>query len=236
MPGIITKSAVCYNLSVMKKIAFSLAILAALAAGLAAQLNPRDVIARLEKNLLALESFQADFEQSSYQSAVSTPLREKSRVAFQKPERMRWDYTDPEPKTFVFKEGLLLSYFPEDKQLWRQRIPSEQHENDILGLLSGKARLTDKYALEPSPFPGAGPNAAQIKLTPKQDEDNEYILLEVDQKSWLIRRAVLFDWAGNKTEFVFSKAKTNVRLAKDAFDIKVPPDCEVIDGEAPRKK
>jgi outer membrane lipoprotein carrier protein len=220
----------------MNRIAIVPAALALLAASLAAPITPQDVVARLEKNLLSLDSFQADFEQISYSATVSAPLREKGKVLFQKPERMRWDYADPEPKTFLFKAGLLQSYFPEDKQLWRQQLEPEQYENDIVGLLSGKSRLIEKYTVESSPFPGAGPNAAQVKLTPKQDEENGYILLEVDQAAWLVRRAVLFDGEGNKTEFVFSRAKTNVRPARDAFDLKVPADCEILEGEPPRKK
>lgn len=218
------------------RIAFLAATWGILASGPAVQVTPQEAVARLEKNLLALETLQADFEQSSFQTSVSTPLREKGRVVFQKPERMRWDYTDPEPKTFLFKEGLLQSYFPEDKQLWRQRISPEQYESNILGLLSGKSRLVERYTVESSPFPGAGPNAAQVKLTPRQEEETDYILLEIDRATWLLRRVILFDWAGNKTEFVFSRAKTNTRLSRDAFDLKVPPDCEILEGEAPRKK
>jgi len=197
---------------------------------------PRDVIARLERNLASLQSFQADFEQTSYTTSVATPFREKGRVHFQKPDRMRWEYTSPELKTFVFKEGLLLSYFLEDNQLWRQKIPPEEYENEILALLAGRARLTEKYKVEPSPFPEAGPDAAQLKLTPKEEGETAYLLLEIDRKSWMIRRVVLFDWTGNKNEFAFNRMKINPRMAKDLFEIKVPPDCEIIDGDTPPKK
>jgi outer membrane lipoprotein carrier protein len=90
-----------------------------------AQTAPLDIIARLEQNLRGLTSFQADFEQTSSSSSLSTPLKEKGRLFVKKDDLMRWDYTDPEKKTFVFNAGLLLSYFPEDNQLWRQRIPPE---------------------------------------------------------------------------------------------------------------
>ena len=149
---------------------------------------------------------------------------------------MRWDYTDPERKTFVFNAGLLLSWFPEDNQLWRQRIPPEDFEGDIPAILTGKARLAERYDVQTSPFPGSGPGAPQLRLTPKSDPDGSIILVEIDPSTWMLRRAVLFDWAGNKTEFVFSRFKANPRLGAGQFEIKVPPDCEIIDGEPPRKK
>ena len=143
---------------------------------------------------------------------------------------MRWDYTDPEKKTFVFNAGLLQSYFPEDNQLWRQKLAPEDYEGDIPAILTGKARLAERYNVEASPFPGAGPGSPQLKLTPKAEEDDSFILIEIDPATWMLRRAVLFDWAGNKTEFAFSRFKANPRLDARFFEIKVPPDCEIIDG------
>jgi outer membrane lipoprotein carrier protein len=226
----------CYNPKVMRRLEILIMALIASSLALFAQTSPQDVIARLERNLASLQSFQADFEQTSYSNSIAIPFREKGRLHFQKPDRMRWEYTSPEPKTFVFKEGLLLSYFPEDNQLWRQKIPPEEYENEILAILAGRARLTEKYKVEPSPFPEAGPDAAQFKLTPKDEGETAYLLLEIDQKSWMIRRVVLFDWANNKNEFAFSRMKINPRMGKDLFEIKVPPDCEIIDGDTPPKK
>ena len=149
---------------------------------------------------------------------------------------MRWEYGPPEPSIYVYKEGLNLSYFPEDNQLWKQKISREEYETGILGILVGKARLAEKYVIESSPFPGGEKGSAQVKLSSREEGDQSYILLEIDPKSWMLRRAVLFDWAGNKIEYGFSRIKTNPTLAKDLFEIKVPPDCEIIEDAGPRKK
>lgn len=201
-----------------------------------AQATPREIVARFEKAILSLTAFQADFEQTSSSSSLSTPLREKGRLTVKKDDLMRWDYTDPEKKSFVFNAGLLQSYFPEDNQLWRQRLAPEDYEGDIPAILTGKARLAERYNVEASPFPGASPGSPQLKLTPKAEEDDSFILIEIDPANWMLRRAVLFDWAGNKTEFAFSRFKANPRLDARFFEIKVPADCEIIDGEPPRKK
>ncbi len=199
--------------------------------------TPPEIVARFEKALRSLTSFQADFVQTSTSSSLSTPLREQGRLAFKKDDLMRWDYTAPEKKTFVFNAGLLQSYFPEDNQLWRQRIAPEEYETAIPAILMGRARLAETYAVEASPFPGATPGTPQLKLTPKAEgEEGSFILIEIDPATWMLRRAVLFDWAGNKTEFAFSRFKANPRLDVRFFEIKIPPDCEIIDGEPPRKK
>lgn len=193
-------------------------------------------VARLEKTLASLTTFQADFDQTSYLASMVRPLREKGRLIVQKPDMMRWDYEGAEPKTYVYKAGLFLQFIPEDNQLIRQRVPEEQSPSDIRGLLTGKARLAEGFEIEESPFPGGAPGAVQLKLTPKDESETQYLLLEIDPADWMVRRVVRFDGAGNKTEYAFSQLKANPRLAKDAFEIRIPPGCEIIDDPGPRKK
>jgi len=220
----------------MRKALIFLAVIPASMILSAVQESSRDIVAKVEQTLASLQSFQADFEQTYYATTVSNPLKEKGRVYLQKPDLVRWEYKDPEEKVIVFKEGILLTYLPEDNQLFRQKLAQEQYETEILAVLAGKGHLVDKYLIEPSPFPGESGNASQLKLTPKEESEYTYILLEVDKKTWLIRKAIFFDWAGNKNEFFFGKIRTNTRLPADLFEIKVPPDCEIIDDAAPRKK
>jgi outer membrane lipoprotein carrier protein len=213
-------------------------ILLALAAGGASgqAVAPKEALGRLEKTLAALTSFQADFDQTSFLASRAKPLHEKGRLTVQKPDLMRWEYEGAEPKIYVYRSGMFLQYIPEDNQLIRQRLPEEQSPSDVRGLLTGKARLAAGFDAEESPFPGGAPGAVQLKLTPRDESETQYLLLEIDSKDWMVRRLVRFDWAGNKTEYALSRIKANPRLPKDAFEIKVPPDCEIIDDPGPRKK
>jgi len=220
----------------MKRFWLGTAILTALAGLLSAQTAPVEIVNRLENKMRSLDTFQADFSQVSSSTSVSAPLKQSGKLYFKKPGLMRWEYGPPEASTYVYKEGLYLSYYPEDNQLWKQTISAEEYETGILGILLGKARLAEKYTVEFSPFPGGEKGSAQVKLTPRDQEDTSYVLLEIDEKSGLLRRAVVFDWAGNKIEYGFSRIKTNPGLAKDLFEIKVPPDCEIIEDAGPRKK
>jgi outer membrane lipoprotein carrier protein len=195
----------------------------------AAQEAPEAVLARMERTFGGMTAFQSDFEQTSSSTATAVPMTQKGRVYFRRPDAMRWEYDAPEKNVFVFKAGLLLSYFPEDNQLWRQNIPPEKYESEILALLAGKGGLAKKYIVEDSPFPESTPGSAQLKLTPREESEYSYLLLEIDRKSALIRRAIFFDWGGNRSQFAFSRLKSGVRLADSIFEIKVPSDCEIID-------
>lgn len=192
-------------------------------------LTADDVALKTEKKLLSLQSVKADFEQVYYSGSVSTPLRERGKFTFSKPDSMKWEYKDPEEKIFLFEKGNFLFYDPEENQLMKGSFSEEDPEAEIFNLLSGKKSLRDNYIIEFSPFPSEKTDVFQLKLTPKDEEEYSLILLEIEKKTWLIGKAILFDWSGNKNEYRFTKIKTNVRIPKNFFELKLPPDVEIIE-------
>ncbi len=185
--------------------------------------------ARLESRLKSLASLQADFEQLYYSQTVSQPLRGRGAFTFRKPDLMKWEYVSPEPQVFLFRDGVFSFYIPSEKQLIRSRSAGERYESEILGLLSGARGLREDYTVEATEFPAGAGAGRQLKLTPRREGEYTQILIEVDPASGLIGRAIFFDWAGNKTEFRFSKLRPDRRLPRDAFDLVLPPGVEVID-------
>ena len=202
----------------------------------ASALTPQEAASRIEARLRAARSLRSEYEHLYYSMTASEPLREKGRLLFQKPDRMRWDSREPEAQTFLTKDGLILFYIPGEKQLIRSRASGDRSELEILSLLSGQKSLTDAYLVDESPFPTDARNAVQIRLTPKVEGEFTYILLETDAATWLIRKAVFFDWAGNKQEFRFSRIEVDPRLSPDLFDLKVPPGTEIIEDDASRER
>jgi outer membrane lipoprotein-sorting protein len=200
-----------------------------------AQIPERDILARTEQTLAGFASFQADFEQTYFSMTVSNPLREKGRLFYQKPGRMRWEYESGSRQIVVLNDGVMETYDPEENQLLRRRVPEEQADGAIFGLLSGRARLAESHRVENSPFPGAEGPVHQLKLTPIEESETAYILVEIDARTYFLRRVIIFDWAGNKNEFSFSRLKTNPRLGPALFGIEVPDGCEIIDDVDARR-
>ena len=191
--------------------------------------DPGAAVANLERALRAVSTLQARFEQLHYSMTVSTPLRERGELFLRKPDEMRWEYRDPQPKVFLYKGGVLEMYLPEEKQLTRSPVPEEALRSDIFGILLGTASIRETYEVEANPFPTDAVRVAQVRLIPKTEGEFSHILLEIDETTWLLRRAIFLEWAGNKREFVFSRMKTGVRLPAGTFTLKVPPGTEIID-------
>jgi len=188
-----------------------------------------DVAFRLEKSLRSIQSLEAKFVHIYYSAMVSTPLNETGKLYFQKPDQMRWEYKVPENNIYLYKGDRFQFYFSEDNQLMKGTLSEESHETEILDILTGKKTLLEFYEVEFNPFPTDKPLNLQIKLLPKQEEDDSFILLEIDNRRWLIQKAAFIDWEGNKTEFQFNQIQINIDLPKNIFELKLPPDVEVIE-------
>src|SRR4030042_1774814 len=107
--------------------------------------------ARIEQRLSSLRSLRADFEQTFRPASKAPPLVEKGRLYFQRPDRMRWEYTEPEAKVFLFKDGIFEQFYPGDNQLIRSRISEQDSGAEILSLLTGARKLSDSYEGELEP-------------------------------------------------------------------------------------
>jgi outer membrane lipoprotein-sorting protein len=190
--------------------------------------SAEDVALRVESKIRSLDALRANFEHIYYSSSVSTPLTEKGRFFYKKPGVLKWEYLDPEEKIFLYEDGLFQSYYPEENQLIQNSLSEEEGESEFLSLLTGRIDLQNNYSVIFSSFPSDEPNSYQLKLTPKGESQDAYILLEIDKKKWLIRKAISFDWTGNKSEFVFTQIKVNPSLSKDTFRLNLPPDVEII--------
>jgi len=198
-------------------------------------LTPEDVLRQLESRMKAITSLQAEFKQFYYSSASPEPLTGQGKFYLRKPDRMRWEYEAPEKQIFLYQRGQFWLYFPEDKQLIKNAVDSPGHESEILSLISGTYSITERYSPSFNPFPSDRQDVYQLKLTPKEEGEFRYLLLEIDRKTWLITKAVFFDQAGNKLEYWFTRLKTNLPLPDKLFELKVPPDGEIIESSGPKK-
>ncbi|MBP6908902.1 MAG: outer membrane lipoprotein carrier protein LolA [Candidatus Saccharicenans sp.] len=198
---------------------------------LAQEFDPQTVALNLWKKLSSVTSLEANFSQYYYSTQVEEPVSGQGRVFIRRPDRMRWEYSSPEKQIFLIKGQTLWLYFPDDKQLLKKEAETEWQTTEILGLLSGNSNLLDRYEISASSFPSRQKNVYQIKLTPKEPGQYSYLLLEIDRKTYLILKAILFEPTGSKLEYHFSQFKLDRKLSDELFELKVPADCEIIEGD-----
>jgi len=203
-----------------------------LLAGSAFPVTPDEAAANLEKAVRGLRTLEARFEQLYFSASVEEPIQEGGELYFQKPDLMRWEYRSPREKVFLYTAGLVQMYLPDEKQLTRSRVSRQTSESDILGIFLGTKPLRDVYLIESAQFPMETSGAVELKLVPKKEGDYTSLLVEIDGKTWLLRRAVFLEWGGSRREFRFTRVRVNVPIPPKTFELKVPAGCEIIDDEA----
>ena len=189
----------------------------------------RGLVERLEAHHARTTDLVARFTQSYRSGLLGREVVERGVLSVKRPGRMRWEYKDPQDKVFLYKAGVVEMYLPEENQLTRSPVPPETLRTDIFGLFLGVMPVEEAYTVEDSPFPTEASRVRQVKLTPREEGDFSYILLEIDEAAWLPRRVLFYEWSGNKREFVFSQVRTGVRVPDRTFSLKVPPGTEIID-------
>jgi outer membrane lipoprotein carrier protein len=206
-----------------------LLLLTALVAGTALAATAEEAVANMEKALKSLRTLRARFEQSYHSMSVSAPLKESGEIFYEAPDRMRWEYRDPKDKVFLYRDEIVSLYIREERQLTRSRVSREALESEILAFFLGTKALAELYHVEDGENPQEPEGVRPVKLTPREEGEYVSILLEIDEKTWLFRRAVFTEWSGNRQEFVFSRIRVNTALPPGAFVLKVPPDTEIIE-------
>ena len=96
----------------------------------------------LQKKYDTIRDFSADFVHSYRGGVLRKQLSEKGRLLVKKPGKMRWEYTAPEPKTFISDGQKIYSYIPADKQVLVTSVPKD--DTAKARRKSGRPSLSDQ--------------------------------------------------------------------------------------------
>ena len=204
--------------------------LAALAVALAGALPPPSAAAealarRVEARQRGIQDLQGRFTQTYRSGVLGRDVVERGTVSVKRPGRMRWEYRDPEAKTFVSDGKSFYFYVPADKQV----IVRDQGDSRGVTalLLSGKLDILAQFDVGLETTPAGAP---RLRLSPRTPEGEvERIYLEVDATD-RIRTIEILDPQGNRSRFDFQDLRENVGLPDRLFHFEVPRGVEVVTG------
>ncbi len=207
-------------------------LLAVVGPGPAGQSGPasaEDLARAIQAHYDGVRDFTADFEQSYVGGVLRKRVTEQGRLAVKKPGRMRWDYTQPEPKTFVSDGSQIYSYIPADHQVYVSPMPSVDQATTAVLFLVGKGDLVRdfdvRYADDAHPLPGE----VALRLDPKlPDRDYDWLELVVDRQTLQIRQLIAADSQGGTSTFTFRHLQENIGLSDKMFEFRIPRGVEVI--------
>ena len=202
-------------------------LLAALLAATAAAADDAglELARRVDQRQAAVRDLTARFEQRYRSGTLGRELVERGTLAIRRPGRMRWEYREPERKTFVADGRNFYFYVPADKQV----VVREQGADRglVARLLSGRGGIVGQFDVT---LDRSASGRARLLLTPRDaDPDVARISIEPDDSD-RIQVLELVDTQGNRSEFRFEGVRENVGLPDRLFRFEIPKGVEVLGG------
>lgn len=191
-----------------------------------------ETVARaLERHYNQARTLEADFVQR-YTLGAQT-LVESGRVYFQKPGRMRWDYTSPRDKLFLTDGEFAYLYVAGERQVRRQPLKKAAEWEAAFAMLLGRAELKRVFGtlelvrvheLE-------SPAHWQLRALPRSGRQAfQEVWFDLDAR-YRILRVEIRQRDGSLMEFHFRRWRENHPLAPDLFRLQLPPGTAWLDDE-----
>jgi outer membrane lipoprotein carrier protein len=196
----------------------------------AADTTAPELAAALQRKYDGIKDFSADFTHVYEGGVLRKQITERGRLIVKKPGKMRWDYTDPEPKQFVSDGVKMYSYIPQDKQVIVANVPSDAESPTPTLFLAGKGNVTRDFTPSLVDAPAGSPAGVRaLKLVPKaKQRDYDWLVLVLDPGSLALRGLQTIDAQGGKSSFSFANLKENVGLTDKEFAFKIPRGVDVV--------
>lgn len=202
---------------------FTLALLLAATAAFHAGASP----IALDSASKAMSGMEASFTHRFTAKGFKTSQTESGSVIFGDLPRMRWSYTSPEAKVFVFDGTNSWFYVPADKQVTQGRV-TDARKRELPFLLLGDPAARDRA------FVVKQTNGKGSIVTTLQPRDKSSIMRSVTvtiaPATNLIQRIEYTDRDGNRTSFDFSGYHRRAASA-DTFRFNPPAGVEIVQAE-----
>jgi outer membrane lipoprotein carrier protein len=192
------------------------------------ELGTDEIAQRVQAFYDGAKTFQANFMQRYTIFAYNKQKESKGRVAFVKPGKMSWRYSNNSNR--VVSDGRLLKvYEAENKQLYQQNVAKSPYPA-ALSFLLGEGKLKESFVLKKLSAQTLTFKGGYVLLAIPREPTPAYqkMLLYVDGQTFQVRRVLLIDAQKNKNQFDFADPIVNMPIPATEFSFTAPSGTQII--------
>jgi outer membrane lipoprotein carrier protein len=196
----------------------------------AGQPTREEVIAGHCRARASTATVKAKFTQTKVFTLFDETKTSKGTLLFAQPDRICWQYEEPDKSSTVINGKTGWSVFPDIKQVQKFRLDGSKTNKvlSIIGFGECGTPLTESFKIKLD----EGRKVGYVLLLKPTDPDiTPYfsrIDLTLDRSDYMPRKIVLHEKAGDLLRFEFSGFKRNTRLDDSIFKWVVPEGYEVV--------
>jgi len=190
-----------------------------------------EVLAEMNKAGKRLKTMTADFVQTDHDFLLKDQEETRGKLYLAVPGRIRWEHAPPREKVLVVKDDLVRVYNPAAHQVheFRRGKGAKSGGADLLiGFGAGNEKIRENYDVS---LVEETDSTASIALVPKPNSQASLftkIELTLDKKSWSPMRSVFHSPNRNRADIQFGNVVLNGDLPSGIFELKLPPNVEII--------
>jgi outer membrane lipoprotein carrier protein len=155
---------------------------------------------------------------------------ESGTLWIKKPGKMRWDYISPQKKIFVTDGATAWFYVPGEHQARRTALKKLDDLRSPLRFLLGRTKLNKELrglSLAPDVHPQIAGDVVLRGIPVGMEDRVSQLLLEGDGQGYL-RRIVIEELDGSRTEFRLENQRENLPVGDAEFRFQPPAGVEVL--------
>ena len=180
------------------------------------------------------DAMRADFVQVQSTVGFGPGEKQRGKVVFQRPKKMRWEFKAPVPKSFITDGKKMWVWSPRENDGKGQVIIYENlaASSGMSDLLADLSALDEHFSVELATDDGQVKRSHVLLATPKKEgADIKHLKLWLVRRNYQLERVEVTDQFGNVTDMSFSQVKINpANIKKTEFSFTPPPGAEVIES------
>ena len=187
-----------------------------------------EIVEKLQARYNSTNGFAADFTQEIESATLGEKVTSQGKVYFQKPGRMRWEFTSPDPQTVVSDGRFFWFYQPQQKQVLKTPLQQAFRSHTLIAFLTGVGRIDQEFTVS---LVGQTEEGYLLHLIPREGEESLGGSLEVQVSTgtYDIVRVQITDPLGNLTRLHFSNMDHQATLDGALFHFTVPQGVDVVE-------
>jgi outer membrane lipoprotein carrier protein len=195
----------------------------------AAPATLEQVLKEVQKRQSAVKTLQADFTQQKTLALLAEPQLAGGTFIYEKPDKVRWNYAEPNPVTMLIAGGRMTTFYPKLSRAeslevgrFQDRIFKYMGAGNAIGELATwfNFRFSDRK----------GESSWKLDLVPKTSQVAKRvkkITIWIDRTSYMTSKFEYVEADDDTTLYEFTSIRVNEPVPAAAFKLELPPTVKV---------
>lgn len=197
-----------------------------LAPGLTGPQRLQALVDRVRLEQQQLKTLEARFTQQQENSMLAAPEESKGTFSYRAPDKVRWEYTSPNPITVVIRGDEMTTWYRDLKRA--ETLKVGRYSGQVFKYLgaSGSLQTLLEYFTVRLKLPEKKGDPYRLELDPKYARIAKRLksmTLWIDDQTFFPEHLKYVQADGDTVEYQFTDMKRNAPIPDDRFVLKLPP-------------